>query len=117
MHPAPREGSFDLLAERVLRAVEQIPSGSVVSYGDLAGIVGTTARVVGSVMSQFGSDVTWWRVVSRDGRLPEHLMVAARERWAEEGIAAGEHGCRIDDHRADLDDLAERYAAAVDSLE
>ena len=44
-------------------------------------------------------------------------MVAARERWAEEGIAAGEHGCRIDGHRADLDDRAERYAAAVDSLE
>nr|WP_231980323.1 MGMT family protein [Tessaracoccus coleopterorum] len=30
-----------------MRAVEQVGPGTVVSYGDIAEIVGTTARVVG----------------------------------------------------------------------
>lgn len=117
MAAARRDGSFDLLAERVLRAVEQVPSGYVVSYGDLAGIVGTTARIVGSVMSQFGSEVAWWRVVDRDGRLPGHLLDEARRHWDEEGIRSGENGCRIARHRADLDDVTARYEDAVASLD
>lgn len=111
------DNGFELIAERVLRAVEQVPPGSVVSYGDIAGIVGTAARVVGAVMAQYGAEVTWWRVVDRDGRLPEHLLEAAREHWKAEHVSAGERGCRIERHRANLDDLAERYEEAVASLE
>lgn len=117
MPPPARPGTFDVLAERVLQAVEQLPRGSVVSYGDLAELVGTTPRMVGAVMSQFGSEVAWWRVVGHDGRLPAHLLDRARRHWPDESIASTEKGCRIERHRADLDELAERYAEAVDQLD
>lgn len=107
---------FDLLAERVLRAVEQIPVGYVVSYGDVADIVGTTARIVGSVMSQYGSEVAWWRVVDRDGRLPERLLDEARRHWHDEGVTTTGPGCRIARHRADLGDVAARYEESTASF-
>lgn len=116
MIPHRHAGTFDTLAERVLQAVEQVPTGSVVSYGDIAEIVGTTPRIVGSVMSQYGSGVPWWRVTNRDGQLPEHLLEEARRHWADEGIAAGEGGCRIRDHRADLDEVAARYEDAIAAI-
>ncbi len=57
------------LAERVLDLVEQIPEGMVLSYGDVAELLGHRgARTVGTVMARFGSDVPWWRVVRADGR-------------------------------------------------
>ncbi len=116
MIPHRHAGTFDTLAERVLQAVEQVPTGSVVSYGDIAEIVGTTPRIVGSVMSQYGSGVPWWRVTNRDGQLPAHLLEEARRHWADEGIAAGESGCRIRNHRADLDEVAARYEDAIAAL-
>lgn len=55
--------------EAVLTAVEQIPAGSVCSYGDIAEQVGRGGpRQVGQVMSQYGAAVPWWRVVRADGR-------------------------------------------------
>ena len=39
----------DVLVERVLRAVELVPRGRVVSYGDLAALVGTGPRQVAVV--------------------------------------------------------------------
>lgn len=111
--PATSDSSFDALAERVLQAVEQIPRGAVVSYGDLAELVGTAPRVVGAVMAQFGHEVAWWRVTDRDGRLPEHLIAEAQLHWAEESIASTASGCRIREHRADLDDLALRWEEAM----
>jgi alkylated DNA nucleotide flippase Atl1 len=55
--------------ESVLAAVEQIPSGCVSSYGDIAEKVGRGgARQVGQIMSHYGGAVPWWRVVRADGR-------------------------------------------------
>ncbi len=42
------------LDELVLRAVELVPRGRVVSYGDLGHVVGIGPRRVGSVMSRYG---------------------------------------------------------------
>ena len=72
--------------ERVLRAVEQVPRGRVVSYGDIGALVGVGPRLVGRVMSTYGSNVTWWRVTNSSGDLPTDLMEEVRERWALEGI-------------------------------
>jgi methylated-DNA-protein-cysteine methyltransferase related protein len=98
----------ELLVERVLVAVEQVPRGRVVSYGDLAGLVGVGPRLVGRVMSLYGDNVTWWRVTNASGDLPAHLADEARARWADEGIAWKPNGvgCRITQHRADLARLA-----------
>ncbi|HEX8510016.1 MAG TPA: MGMT family protein [Propionibacteriaceae bacterium] len=55
--------------EAVLREVEQIPAGSVRSYGEIAELVGRGGpRQVGHVMSRYGAAVPWWRVVRADGR-------------------------------------------------
>ena len=54
----------ELTVEQVLHAVECIPAGRVVSYGDVAELVGTSARRVGAIMASAGSGVPWWRVVS-----------------------------------------------------
>ena len=54
--------------EAVLRVVEQIPPGSVASYGDIAEVVGVGGpRQVGRVMALHGEAVAWWRVVRADG--------------------------------------------------
>ena len=79
-------GVDDVVVERVLRAVEQVPPGRVVSYGDVAALVGIGPRQVGSIMKAYGGNVTWWRVTDAAGDLPATLMDEARERWAAEGI-------------------------------
>ncbi len=104
-------GLSDELVERVLVAVECVPTGCVVSYGDIAAIVGTGPRVVGRVMALYGAGVAWWRVTNATGHLPVHLLLQARERWASEGIAANAAGtgCKIVPFRADLATLRRAY--------
>lgn len=108
----------DVVVERVLRAVEQVPAGRVVSYGDLADLVGTGPRQVGRVMRHWGGNVTWWRVTTRDGDLAGELLERALPHWEREGIEvrAPGRGCRFAQHRADLARLAEDYARATRDL-
>ena len=95
--------------ERVLRAVELVPRGRVVSYGDLAALVGIGPRQVGTIMATYGSNVTWWRVTNAQGGLPPHLLDLARKRWELEGIGWRDDRCLIRRHRADPLALAEAY--------
>jgi alkylated DNA nucleotide flippase Atl1 len=108
----------DVVVERVLRAVEQVPRGRVVSYGDLAALVGIGPRQVGTIMRLYGSNVTWWRVTSSSGDLPPRLIDEVRERWAREGILLKPNGrgCRIAEHRADLARLHRDYGRATADL-
>lgn len=93
--------------ERALRAVEAIPAGRVISYGDLAGLVAITARQAGALLARYGQGVPWWRVTNAAGQLPLGLRAEAQRRWAEEGITWTPGGaCRIERHRADLVQLA-----------
>jgi alkylated DNA nucleotide flippase Atl1 len=60
--------------ELVLSAVEQIPAGKVMAYGDVAEFVGVGGpRQVGWVMSHHGGAVPWWRVVRADGEAIRRL--------------------------------------------
>ncbi len=82
--PAGRPTSVHTSA--VLDAVDTIPPGWVLSYGDVAELAGHgAARSVGMVMARWGVEVSWWRVVRRDGTLPAMLLAAALPRWREEG--------------------------------
>ena len=88
--PAYRLGSFELpdFAEAVLRIVDQIPEGMVLAYGDVAELLGQGGpRQVGSVMSRYGSSVTWWRVIRANGEAPQGLQDEALAHWREEGTA------------------------------
>ena len=108
----------DLLVERVLTAVDQIPLGRVASYGDLAELVGIGPRQVGSIMRHHGAAVSWWRVTNSYGDLPRHLRDEAFARWDEEGIAVkpNGNGCRIVSHRCDLARLLTDYECAIGVL-
>ncbi|WP_347351922.1 MGMT family protein [Intrasporangium sp.] len=91
-------------AERVLDLVAQIPSGQVVAYGDIARMIGHGGpRNVGAVMSRYGSDVPWWRVIRADGRPPRCHDGEAIEHWRAEGtpmVGGRVTGARVDMSRA-----------------
>jgi methylated-DNA-protein-cysteine methyltransferase-like protein len=55
--------------ERVFEIVRQIPSGRVMTYGQIAEILGDnyTPRTVGFVMNSATEDVPWQRVINAQG--------------------------------------------------
>lgn len=108
----------DSLAERVLRAVEQIPPGRVVAYGDIAALVGIGPRHVGNVLGRWGSGVPWWRVTNRDGILPPPLLAEAQLHWRAEGVGLRPdgRGCQIAAHRADLAALSASWEQSIAEL-
>ncbi|MGV1007064.1 MAG: MGMT family protein [Dermatophilaceae bacterium] len=105
LHTGPMDRLPDEV-ERVLELVEDIPPGAVVTYGQLAGMAGSGARRVGTVLSRYGSDVPWWRVVRAGGLPPRGLAPAAREHYLHEGtplVEGGPGGYRVDLGRARWD--------------
>lgn len=70
----------------VLEIVDAIPPGRVMTYGDVAAVLGSrAARVVGQVMSHYGSDVAWWRVVRAGGLPPAEQEQRALSHYRAEG--------------------------------
>jgi methylated-DNA-protein-cysteine methyltransferase related protein len=77
----------DSLPQRILAAVESIPPGKVMSYGDVAEYIGSRApRMVGRVLALDGGTVPWHRVLRADGRCAHHLDVEQRQRLLAEGV-------------------------------
>lgn len=106
------------LCRRVYAIARLVPSGRLVSYGDIAGMLRVNPRQVGRAMALSDEldpagpgapQLPWWRVTSSSGDLPERLLSRARTRWYAENIAekATGTGARISRHRADLADLAD----------
>jgi alkylated DNA nucleotide flippase Atl1 len=98
-------------AEAVLDIVDQIPAGRVLAYGDVAELLGRGGpRQVGSVMSRYGSSVTWWRVIRASGEAAEGLQDEALAHWRAEGTAMVRGalvGRRVDMRLARWDGMAE----------
>ncbi|MDT7604387.1 MAG: methylated-DNA-protein-cysteine methyltransferase related protein [Acidobacteriota bacterium] len=104
--------------ERVFEIVRRIPSGRVMTYGQLADLLGEgyTARTVGYVMHAATDDVPWQRVINAQGAcstgrvvlppdLQQRLLEAegitfdargrcdlARYRWTPEEYATDDEG-------------------------
>jgi alkylated DNA nucleotide flippase Atl1 len=75
----------DDFADAVLDLVDSIPRGSVLSYGEVAALLGSRApRAVGRVLKQSGSGHPWWRVVRSGGHPPMGHEVAARQHYDDE---------------------------------
>lgn len=73
-------------ARSVLDVVDQIPTGRVMTYGDVAEYLGSgSGRTVGTVMSKHGQEVPWWRVVQSTGRPAEPLLQEALGKLTAEG--------------------------------
>ncbi|MGZ6071571.1 MAG: MGMT family protein [Myxococcaceae bacterium] len=97
----------DDYVEKVLAAVEEIPPGRVMAYGDVAEYVGVSGpRQVGRVMALYGGGVPWWRVLRADGSpAPGHEREALALLRAE-GTPLRPGGQRIDMRRARWDGVA-----------
>jgi O-6-methylguanine DNA methyltransferase len=65
-----------MFTRSVLDAVERIPPGQVMSYGDVAELVDRpgASRAVGAVMARYGAEVPWHRVVHNDGSCASHQV-------------------------------------------
>jgi alkylated DNA nucleotide flippase Atl1 len=95
----------DDYASRVLDVVDSIAPGSVLSYGDVAELLGAGGpRQVGRVMALWGGGVAWWRVVHADGSLLAGHERAALARYQAENTPlrdpAGGGRPRVDMRRA-----------------
>ncbi len=58
-------------AEAVYELVAQIPSGRVMTYGQIAGLCGSprAARIVGGIAHYGSEELPWHRVVNKQGGL------------------------------------------------
>jgi methylated-DNA-protein-cysteine methyltransferase-like protein len=81
------------LYETIYRLVRQVPPGRVITYGQVAKIVGgCSAQMVGYAMAalQPGMDVPWQRVINAKGRISPHGFgygsAMQRQLLEEEGI-------------------------------
>ena len=107
------------LYEKIYMVVEQVPAGTVATYGDIAAVVGggCDGRIVGYALGELSpqraATVPWQRVVNREGGistrglLQRHMLEAEglefdardcvslpRFRWAGPSADwASEHGC------------------------
>ena len=94
---------MDDLAAKVLAVVRRIPSGRVLTYGDVAALaeVDATARDVGQVLLRHGDgDVPWWRVLRVDGTPPPHLLDRQLGLLRAEGTPLAPSGAGVDLHLA-----------------
>jgi alkylated DNA nucleotide flippase Atl1 len=95
----------DSFVERVLAVVDTIPPGHVMTYGDVAAVLGSRgARVVGQVMARYGADTPWWRVIRASGHPPiKHEHIALQYYRSESTPLVGfdsDAGYRVDLARA-----------------
>jgi alkylated DNA nucleotide flippase Atl1 len=89
-------------AHGVLDAVDRIPRGKVMSYGDVAEFVAAgSARAVGRVMATYGAEVAWHRVLRSDGTCATHKADFQLELLRSEGVPVV--GSRVDMSRARWD--------------
>jgi methylated-DNA-protein-cysteine methyltransferase-like protein len=90
-------------ARAVLDVVDGIPTGSVMSYGDVAAWAGVgSPRFVGHVLARFGDEVPWHRVVMADGSCARHLLVEQLAFLRAERTPLTDDGRRVDMARARL---------------
>lgn len=73
--------------EAVHLVAARIRPGSVLTYGDIAELLGAGGpRQVGSAMAGAADGVPWWRVLRADGTLPAGLHERALPYWQHEGM-------------------------------
>ena len=75
--------------ERVRDLLAGVPSGRVVTYGDLATAAGLRSpRMVGTILAQDSADLPWHRVVRADGTCAPVVATEQHARLSSEGVPA-----------------------------
>ncbi len=94
------EGPPTTVAEAVFDLVRAIPRGRVMTYGQIAGELGSrvSPRAVGWILHRCPDDVPWHRVVNAQGacstdRLPDFPKGLQRALLEAEEIAFGPNAC------------------------
>lgn len=105
----------------VVTIARLVPPGRVVSYGDIAELVGVGPRYVARIVAhprEGEAPIPWWRITNAAGDLPLHLHDEAFARYRQEGTALKRkgRGAAIGTHRADLPDLADAAEAVLGPL-
>lgn len=100
----PGEAEPSGFVRAVLDAVDAIPAGRVMSYGDVADYVGSRApRAVGMVMQRYGHEVPWHRVVMASGAPAPHKAREQLARLRADATPLTADGSRVDMRRARWD--------------
>lgn len=102
------DATFDFIDE-VMAMVRAIPPGRAMTYGDIAYAVTVRAgraglpnrfgpRMVGFVMSHFGGDLPWWRVIRSTGHPPRfhHDQALPFYRAENTPLLGDDDGYRVD---------------------
>ena len=90
-------GTPTAYAHDVLEIVAQIPAGKVLTYGDVAELIGRgSGRAVGAAMSRHGHEVSWHRVVLSSGYPNPAGPVAALRLLKAENTPLARGGERVD---------------------
>ena len=91
--------------ERVYRLVQKIPRGKVMTYGQLAEILGDgyTPRTVGFVMHNSDDNTPWHRVINAQGACSTGRIVLPHDKQQRmlehEGVRFNEHGrCELKEY-------------------
>lgn len=89
-------------ADRVYALVTQIPPGRVMTYGQIAALLGSprAARLVGQVAHWGPLDLPWQRVVHKDGMLARGYTTGGYEAHKRDLVAEGvqiDHKYRVVD--------------------
>src|ERR1700676_2804726 len=93
----------DEQVERVRALVAAIPSGRVVTYGDIASVASLSSpRIVGWIMRTDSSDLPWHRVITASGRPAQHLRTRQLELLRAEGVLADDGRIPLADVRYEL---------------
>ena len=82
--------------EQVYAIVAQVPRGRVISYGQIARLLGSprAARQVGWAMRRCPEQLPWQRVVMADGAVTGGVYAEIRKRLLEdEGVEFSPDGC------------------------
>ncbi len=84
------------LYERIYDVVRQVPPGRVITYGQVAKLVGgISAQMVGFALAALpeGNDVPWQRVINAQGKISPHGFgfgsALQRDLLVDEGIEFG----------------------------
>jgi alkylated DNA nucleotide flippase Atl1 len=107
-------------AEQVLDLVATIPSGRVLTYGDVAERLDSRAAcAVGTTLARYGGGVPWWRVIRASGELPTGHEQEAAEHLRAEGVVLlpGSAGVRVDLARSRWTDEAHPPTTAPTSAD
>lgn len=93
--PGPTDNDY---RERVFRLVRKIPRGRVMTYGQIAEILGDgyTARTVGFVMHSSDDKTPWHRVINAQGGCSTRGLVLPHDKQQRmleaEGVAFNDRG-------------------------